>query len=387
MPDNEAKNKHTEVGEPLSRGIALITGLTGQDGSYLAEFLLEKDYKVYGLVRNVRDRELRNISHLAGRFEVVEGSIEFFQASILNKIQPTEIYNLAAQSFVGQSWEEWQSYQRINGEGAVNIFESARRTVPNARIYQASSSEMFGNTPPPQSEESFMAPRSPYGASKLYAHNMARIYRESYDMHISCGICFNHESPRRGHEFVSRKIASEAAKISKHGGKIVLGNLVPKRDWGHAKDYVEAMWMMLQAPEPGDYVVATGETHSVEEFLNLAFAYVGLNWKDYYEINEAFLRPAEVYDLCGDSTKIREELGWEPKYSFEDLVRDMVISELEELRVHDEQQRKTAAPVLGELQSHSGSEAVLGRVPGGEGRSEESSARSGSQPPNVSTVG
>ena len=367
--------------------VALITGITGQDGSYLAELLLDKGYRVYGLVRSVRDRDFHNIKHILNRVQIEQGSVDFFLAEILNKIQPNEIYNLAAASFVGKSWDDWQHYQRVNGEGAVNVFEAARHAVPKAKIYQASSSEMFGNTASPQSEESFMAPRSPYGASKLYAHNMARIYRESYNMHISCGICFNHESPRRGHEFVSRKIASEAAKISKHGGKIALGNLVPKRDWGHAKDYVEAMWMMLQAPEPGDYVVATGETHSVEEFLNLAFAYVGLNWKDYYEVNEAFLRPAEVYDLCGDPTKIREELGWEPKYSFEDLVRDMVISELEELRVHDEQQRKTAAPVLGELQSHSSSEAVRGRVSGGEGRSSQSSERSRSQPPDISQVG
>jgi GDPmannose 4,6-dehydratase len=216
---------------------------------------------------------------------------------------------------------------------------------------------------------------------------MARIYRESYDQFISCGICFNHESPRRGIEFVSRKIAQEAARISKHGGSIQLGNLVPKRDWGHAKDYVRAMWMMLQAPVPDDYVIASGEGHSVEDFLSLAFAYVGLNWKDHYEVNEAFLRPAEVYDLRGDSTKIRKELGWEPEYSFEDLVRDMVMSELEELKVHDEQQRQTSAPVLGELQSHSGSEVVRRGVPVREGGSGEGSEGIRSQPPDLSQMG
>ena len=380
MSDNESKDKSRPF---QSEGLtALITGITGQDGSYLAELLLDKGYSVYGLVRSVRDREFINIAHILPSLNIVQGSVEFFLTETMNKIQPNEIYNLAASSFVGRSWEEWKSYAKINGEGAVNIFEAARRACPKARIYQASSSEMFGNGPSPQSEATFMAPRSPYGASKLYAHSMARIYRESYGMHISCGICFNHESPRRGHEFVSRKIASEAAKISKLGGMISLGSLHPKRDFGHAKDYVQAMWMMLQAPIPDDYVVATGKSHSVQEFLQLAFALVGLNWKDHYEKNEAFIRPAEVFDLIGDTTKIREELGWEPTYSFEDLVRDMVMHELREL--DDEQKRETAAPLLGELQGHRGSEALLGGLSGRPGRPEEGSKEPSRQPPDLS---
>lgn len=370
--------------------IAFITGITGQDGRYLAEFLHEKGYQVHGLVRDVRARSEAGLRRPGSGLEhatLHQGYLEYFLTELLVDIQPTEIYNLAAASFVGKSWDEFRYYQKVNGDGAVNIFEAARRATPKARIYQASSSEMFGSSPPPQSEDTVFRPRSPYGASKVYAHNMARIYRESYGLHISCGICFNHESPRRGPQFVSRKIAQEVAMLTWEPDRtIALGDLSPKRDWGHARDYVRAMWMMLQAPEPDDYVVATGETHSVQEFLELACSYAGVNWRDVYVKDPKFIRPADIYDLRGDSSKIRNVLGWEPEVSFNDLVLEMVMYEMELLR-SDESQRQAPAPLLGEFQSESGSEALRGGVSREVGGTEGGSEGIRSHPPDLKSLG
>jgi len=384
MPTHEPESK-PDVAQATKT--AFITGITGQDGSYLAEALLGKGYTVYGLVRDIRGRSYQNISHILHRLNIVEGHVEFFLSDLLVEIQPDEIYNLAAASFVGKSWSGWRRYMKVNGIGAVNVFEAARRVCPKAHVYQASSSEMFGNSPSPQSEATFMAPRSPYGASKLYAHSMARIYRESYGMHISCGICFNHESPRRGHEFVSRKIAKIAAQLSNgEAERLRLGSLEPRRDWGHAKDYVRAMWMMLQAPEPGDYVVATGASHSVQDFVRLAFSYVGLDWKDYYEKDPQFIRPAEVLDLRGDPSRIKSILGWEPEMNFDDLVMDMVTAELEGLE-HDKSSREAPAEVFGGLQGEGSGEAVRGGVSREIGSPEADSEKIRRDSPNLKQVG
>jgi GDPmannose 4,6-dehydratase len=307
---------------------ALITGITGQDGAYLAEFLLEQGYEVYGLVRRVRGRSFKNIEHIFNDIEIIEGSIE----NPLSFPFVDEVYNLAAASFVGKSWEEWSQYLRVNGIGAVNVFDAALAANPDVWVYQASTSEMFGNIGGICDEETPFKPASPYGASKLYAHEMARIYRESHGLRVSCGICFNHESPRRGEEFVSRKIARRVAGISKSGtGTIEMGEITPTRDWGHAKDYVKAMHQILQDAGPQDYIVATGESHSVQEFLMLAFSYAGLNWQDHYVKDEKFIRPAEVFELRANPSKIKVNLGWAPEYSFDDLVREMVMTEMEKL--------------------------------------------------------
>jgi GDPmannose 4,6-dehydratase len=380
MPTHEEKD-NSLAANGSGQNTAFITGVTGQDGSYLAEFLLAKGYTVYGLVRPVRGREEGIHGEILRKLNVVEGSVEYGLGKELNEIQPTEIYNLAAESFVGKSWSEWRKYAKINGIGAVNIFEAARLVVPKARIYQASTSELFGDAPAPQSEATPMVPRSPYGASKLYAHQMARIYRETYGMHISCGICFNHESPRRGEEFVSRKIAQRVAWIARHGGKIEMGSIEPKRDWGHAKDYINAMWMMLQAPQPDDYVVATGIQHSVGDFLKLAFSYAGLIWSDHYVKDPQFVRPNEVNDLRGDASKIQSVLGWEPTYSFDDLVREMVMTEMEAL--DDEQEREAPAPLQRSVQSEVSSETVRGGVSGEDWRAEAGLEGAGRKPPDI----
>ena len=380
MPTHEPANEPRRA-EEHGQGTAFITGVTGQDGSYLAEALLEKGYTVYGLIRHVRGRDKRLQEEILRKINVVEGSIEYGLGEELNKIQPTEIYNLAAESFVGKSWVEWDKYAKINGIGAVRLFEAARLVVPKARIYQASTSELFGDAPAPQSETTPMVPRSPYGASKLYAHQMARIYRESYGMHISCGICFNHESPRRGEEFVSRKIAKSVAWIARHGGMIEMGSIEPKRDWGHAKDYVEAMWMMLQAPQPDDYVIATGVQHSVGDFLKLAFSYAGLIWSDHYLKDPKFVRPNEVNDLRGDASKIQSVLGWEPTYTFDNLVMEMVMTEMEAL--DDEQEREAPTPLHRSVQSEVSSEAVRGGVSGEAGSAEARIEGVGRKPPNL----
>lgn len=311
---------------------ALITGITGQDGSYLAEFLLAKGYDVYGLVRRLSKPNTENIEHILDRITLVEGDITD-QASLMiafKKVQPTEIYNLASQSFVGTSWTQAELTSDVTGLGALRVFEAARHVCRNARIYQASSSEMYGNNHGPQSESTPFSPRSPYGVGKVFAHNMAKVYRESYEMDISCGILFNHESPRRGMEFVTRKIAHGVALLK--AGKIKhisLGNLYTSRDWGYAGDYVEAMWMMLQN-KPDDFVIATGESHTVKEFLDRSFEYAGIELilGDNVIQENANMRPAEVEHLRGDWSKAKKILMWKPQVNFNELVKIMVESEL-----------------------------------------------------------
>lgn len=311
---------------------ALITGITGQDGSYLAELLLDKGYEVYGLVRRLSKPNTENIDHILDKITLIEGDLTD-QASLISafrKVQPSEIYNLAAQSFVGASWNQGELTSDVTGLGALRVFEAARHVCRNAKIYQASSSEMYGNANCPQNEKTPFSPRSPYGAAKVFAHNMAKVYRESYLMFISCGILFNHESPRRGLEFVTRKITHGIAELKV--GKIEhisLGNLETKRDWGYAGDYVRAMWMMLQQKEPDDFVIATGETHSVKDFVFKAFEHAGI--EPLYGVNivqdSTFFRPAEVECLRGNCDKARKILMWKPEVSFDELVKMMVESE------------------------------------------------------------
>ncbi len=314
---------------------ALITGITGQDGSYLAELLLEKGYEVYGLIRRLSTPNISRIEHIFDKINLVEGDLTD-QSSLnnaLKKIQPDEVYNLAAQSFVGTSWNQPVLTGDVTGMGAVRLLEAVRYFCRDARIYQASSSEMFGKVSEmPQNENTKFYPRSPYGYAKVYAYWACVNYRESYNMHISNGILFNHESPRRGLEFVTRKITDGTARIY-HGlsKELKLGNLDSKRDWGYAGDYVKAMWLMLQQEEPGDFVVATGESHSVREFMKLAFNEVGLNWEEHVKIDPKLFRPAEVDYLVGDYSKAKRALGWEPEVNFEELVRMMVKADIERL--------------------------------------------------------
>lgn len=328
---------------------ALITGITGQDGSYLAEFLLEKGYNVFGLVRRKSKLDFNNAEHLKGRVTFVFGDMTD-QASLLRALEisnPDEIYNLAAQSFVTTSWETPLSTADINAIGVTNLLEAVRLIKPETRVYQASTSEMFGKVQTvPQNENTPFYPRSPYGVSKLYGHWITKNYRESYGMFACSGILFNHESERRGAEFVTRKITIAIAKIK--AGKqdvLELGNMDACRDWGHSADYVRAMWMMLQQPTADDFVVATGKTHSVREFVTLAFKAAGmeLDWhgkgideyatlknsdKTVVKVNPQFFRPAEVDALIGDASKAKKILGWEPQISYEELVRRMVENDL-----------------------------------------------------------
>ncbi len=313
---------------------ALITGITGQDGSYLAEFLLSKGYQVFGLERRNSRQNQENISHLLGnhQLQLISGDI-LDEASLVHALRdskPQEVYNLAAQSFVGASWKQAVYTGEVTGLGTVRMLEAIRQVNPKIKFYQASSSEMFGKVREvPQRETTGFYPRSPYGVAKLYAHWITVNYRESYNMFAVSGILFNHESPRRGLEFVTRKIVHEAVKIKLGKAKeLRLGNLQSKRDWGFAGDYVEAMWRMLQRKEPKDYVIATGETHSVKEFVEATFQRLGLNWKKYVKIDKAFLRPAEVNHLIGDARLARRELKWSPKVKFHDLVKLMVDAEL-----------------------------------------------------------
>lgn len=314
---------------------ALITGITGQDGSYLAELLLKKGYDVYGLVRRLSKPNTENIGQMLDQVTLAEGDLTD-QASLISavkRILPDEVYNLAAQSFVGTSWTQPELTANVTGMGALRVFEAVRQVLPSIRIYQASSSEMYGNTPHPQNEETPFKPRSPYGVAKCFAHNMARVYRESYEMDIACGILFNHESPLRGVEFVTRKIAQAASQFSKGDRKdpLRLGNLTARRDWGYAPDYVEAMWLMLQQENPGDYVIATGVTHTVEEYAREAFKVAGLedDFTKYVRFNAPdLMRPAEVDLLCGDYSKAKNELGWTPKVGFKELVKVMVEAEM-----------------------------------------------------------
>jgi len=319
--------------------VAFITGITGQDGSYLAELLLEKGYQVYGLVRRTSAPQFERIEHLLDKIILLEGDLTDLTSLevALETAQPDEIYNLAAQSFVGTSWKQPILTGDVTGLGAVRVFEAARRVCPKAKIYQASSSEMFGHaTEVPQKETTPFNPQSPYACAKVFAHYMAQNYRKSYGQFIACGICFNHESPRRGIEFVTRKITDGVARIKLGLSKeLRLGNLEAKRDWGFAGDYVKAMWLMLQQDEPDDFVIATGESHSVKEFVELAFSFVDLDWKKYVVIDERFYRPVDVPLLQGDPSKAKRVLGWEAETSFEELVKMMVEHDLERLqRLH-----------------------------------------------------
>jgi len=316
---------------------AFITGITGQDGSYLAELLLEKGYKVYGLTRRTSTQNFERIKQIIHHpnLELVSGDL-IDQHSLTNafkEIQPDEIYNLAAQSFVKASWEQPVLTGEFTALGVVRVLEAMRLACPNAKFYQASSSEMFGKVMEvPQTETTPFYPRSPYGVAKVYGHWITVNYRESFDMFAVSGILFNHESPRRGLEFVTRKVANAVARIKLGKQKFVeLGNLDAKRDWGYAKDYVEAMWLMLQQDKPDDYVVATGETHSVKEFLEIACRAAGLpgSCEQYYQHNPKYDRPAEVDLLIGDPGKAKRVLKWEPTVTFEQLVEIMVKSELE----------------------------------------------------------
>lgn len=310
---------------------ALITGITGQDGSYLAELLLSKGYRVFGVVRRSSSINIERISHIEKDITLLPGDL-LDQNSLANAIRqsrPDEVYNLGAQSFVATSWNQPELTGQFTALGVTRILEAIKTENPRIRFYQASSSEMFGSTPPPQNEKTSFHPRSPYGVSKLYGHFAAINYRESYGIFACSGILFNHESPRRGLEFVTRKVSNSAAKI-KLGllDKMTIGNLNAKRDWGFAGDYVRAMWMMLQQDQPDDYVIATGISKSVRELVDAAFKAVNLDYHDYVTVDPALLRPAEVDYLCGDSSYARVKLGWEPDVAFEQLVNMMVEEDL-----------------------------------------------------------
>jgi GDPmannose 4,6-dehydratase len=313
---------------------ALITGITGQDGSYLAELLLEQGYEVHGMVRRASTEKFDRIEHLRDRITLHQGDL-LDQRSLVDTMRasnPDEIYNLAAMSFVGLSWVQPTLTADFTGVSVTRVLEAMREVCPEARFYQASSSEMFGKVREvPQTEETPLYPRSPYGVAKVYGHFITINYRESYDLHATSGILFNHESPRRGLEFVTRKITWHAAAI-KLGlrQKLALGNLDAKRDWGYAKDYVEAMWLMLQQDKADDYVIATGQTHTVRECVQVAFDEAGLgDWEQYVEIDPQFVRPAEVDLLIGDPAKAKKDLGWVPETSFEQLIRLMTKADLE----------------------------------------------------------
>ncbi len=311
---------------------ALITGITGQDGSYLAELLLDKGYEVIGMVRRSSTVNFERIAHLQDRITFVPGDLldEVSMINILSEHRPEEVYNLAAQSFVQTSFGQPVLTGEITGLGVTRILDAVRIVDPDIRFYQASSSEMFGKVQEvPQRETTPFWPRSPYGVAKVYGHWITVNYRESYDLHASSGILFNHESERRGLEFVTRKISHTVAKIKlDQASELRLGNLDAQRDWGFAGDYVDAMWRMLQQDAPGDYVVATGQTHPVREFCQLAFDHVGLDWEDHVVIDERFMRPAEVDLLVGSSEKAEAVLGWKPSTPFPDLVRRMVDADL-----------------------------------------------------------
>ena len=319
---------------------ALITGITGQDGSYLAELLLEKGYEVHGMLRRTSTFNRQRIDPIYNNPEINQGRFHLHYGDLadspsiyklMEQIGPQEIYNLAAQSHVKVSFENPEYTSDVVATGTLRLLEANRQTGVMARFYQASSSEMFGKVrETPQTELTPFHPRSPYGVAKVFAHQMTVNYRESYDMHASCGILFNHESPRRGENFVTRKITQSVAKISKGlQDKLILGNLDAKRDWGYAKEYVEAMWLMLQQETPDDYVIATNETHSVREFLEIAFEHIGKDYNDFVEVSSAYYRPAEVDLLIGDFSKAKEQLGWESKTSFADLVKLMIDADLD----------------------------------------------------------
>ncbi len=316
---------------------ALITGVTGQDGSYLAEFLLGKDYEVFGMVRRSSTESYERIGHLVDRITLVQADLldPASLTSALEDARPTEVYNLAAQSFVPTSWRQPVLTAEFTGVGVTRMLEALRRVDPGIRFYQASSSEMFGKVREvPQTELTPFYPRSPYGVAKAYGHFITVNYRESYGLFAVSGILFNHESPRRGLEFVTRKISDGVARIKLGlADELRLGNLDAKRDWGFAGDYVRAMWLMLQQDEADDFVIATGKPHSVQEFVDAAFGHVGLDPATYVELDPQFLRPAEVDHLVGDASKAQAQLGWEPEVSFDGLVQMMVDADLERLSV------------------------------------------------------
>lgn len=306
---------------------ALVTGITGQDGAYLAEHLLSLGYEVYGLKRRTSTYSLGRINQILDQVNLLDGDL--IDSSSLTRAvrasRPDEVYNLAAQSFVRTSFDQPELTGEVTGLGVTRLLESIRQNAPEAKFYQASTSEMFGGHPPPQSDDTSFYPRSPYGVAKLYAHWMAVNYREAYNMFACCGILFNHESPRRGSEFVTQKIAQGVASIKLgYTDHIELGNLEAKRDWGHAKDFVRAMYLMLQQPKPEDFVIATGEAHTVKEFCEIAFDRVGMKWEDHVRINEKYMRPSEVSYLLGDCSKAKRVLGWKPEIGFDQLVAEMV---------------------------------------------------------------
>ena len=317
---------------------ALIFGVTGQDGSYLVDFLLKKGYNVFGTFRRTSHRCFERVEELGifENFEKIKADLAD-QTSIntaIRQAEPDEVYNLAAQSFVGASFQPPILTADITGIGTLRILDSIRENAPEAKFYQASSSEMFGNEPGVKNEQTYFRPRSPYGAAKVFSHHITNHYKEAYDIFACCGILFNHESPLRGLEFVTRKITYELALIKyKKQVKFSLGNIYAKRDWGFAGDYVEAMWLMLQQKNPDDYVIATGESHSVEEFLTLATEYIGLGkWEDIVDIDKDLMRPTDIEDLIGDASKAKKELGWKPKTNFKDLVKSMVEHDSEQVK-------------------------------------------------------
>jgi GDPmannose 4,6-dehydratase len=315
---------------------AFITGITGQDGSYLAEFLLEQGYEVIGMVRRSSMPNLGRIGNIMDRITLVNGDLldQVSLIHILREHQPDEVYNLAAQSFVPTSWDQPVLTAEFTAVGVTRVLDAVRLAIPEARFYQASSSEMFGKVQEvPQKETTPFYPRSPYGVAKVYGHWITVNYRESYDLYAVSGILFNHESPRRGLEFVTRKVSYNAARIKLGlADRLPMGSLDSLRDWGFAGDYVRAMWLMLQQDSPEDYVIATGEQHSVRQLLDHAFGYLGLNYQDYVEIDPRFLRPADVYELVGDASKARARLGWEPTVNFQQLVEMMVDHDLRTLQ-------------------------------------------------------
>jgi GDPmannose 4,6-dehydratase len=320
----------TSIASPKT---ALITGITGQDGSYLAELLLSKGYEVYGVVRRASTESFERIAHLTGKIKLVQADLldQYSLIEAIRKAQPQEVYNLAAQSFVPTSWAQPVLTGEFTALGVTKMLEAVRSVDPSIRFYQASSSEMYGRVlEVPQKESTPFYPRSPYGVAKVYGHYITVNYRESYNLYAVSGILFNHESPRRGLEFVTRKITDGVARIKMgFATELRMGNLDARRDWGFAGDYVEAMWRMLQQDTPDDYVVATGETHTVREFVELAFGRAGLDWEKYVVIDPAFIRPAEVDLLIGDATKAKTQLGWEPEVQFRELVAMMVANDVQ----------------------------------------------------------
>jgi GDPmannose 4,6-dehydratase len=320
---------------------ALITGITGQDGSYLAEFLLEKGYEVFGLTRRLSAANYWRVEHLLDRITLIPGDLldQLSLIRAIERVRPHELYNLAAMSFVPASWDQPMLTGEFNSQGVTRVLEAVRVVDASVRVYQASSSEMFGKVREvPQRETTAFYPRSPYGVSKVFAHYITVNYRESHNLFAVSGILFNHESPRRGLEFVTRKVTDGVARIKLGmADRLMLGNLDAHRDWGYAGDYVRAMWLMLQQPQANDYVIATGESHSVRELAEIAFKHAGLDWERYVKLDPALLRPAEVDHLIGDCSKARAELGWAPTVSFSGLVRMMVDADLERL----EQRQRT----------------------------------------------